>query len=478
MAASSTLHPSVAAEASTEHLVRRWLDDALSALGQDGAEAPVRARAVDDLEAILAHRAAELACTDAATSAALVVCLVEAAARRGWVPATSAALGTHVLRMLGVRSTTPIGTPIGQLSTPCLVLDRDRLDANLERMRGRAQALDVRLRPHIKTTKSIDIARRAVGPGGPLTVSTLREAEHFARHGFTDLTYAVAIVPDRLDRVARLSASGVRVGLFVECPAVAAALAAHPGCFEAWIEVDCGEDRTGVRSTEAVVAIGRILQQAPRCRLRGVATHGGHSYAARSTEAVVAIAEQERVAAVRAAQALRSVGIPCPEVSVGSTPTAVHAVHLEGVTEFRPGVYTLGDLFQAGIDSLSVDDIACSVLTTVLSHRPRSGRVVIDAGGLALSKDRSTAGRAFDAGYGRLAHAESGALIDGLMVASVHQEHGEVVAQEAVSAEQLPVGSRLRVLPNHICMTAAQYDCYHVIADGHVVAVWPRVNGW
>jgi len=380
--------------------------------------------------------------------------------------------------MLGVRATVPIGTPIGRLPTPCLVLDQGRLDANLERMRSRARSLDVRLRPHIKTSKSVDVALRAVGPDGPLTVSTLREAEHFVRHGFTDITYAVAIVPDRLDRVARLGAGGARVGLFVEGRAVAEAIAAHPGCFEAWIEVDCGEDRTGVHSTEAVVAIGRVLHQAPRCRLRGIATHGGHSYAARSTAARVAIAEQERAAAVRAAEALRSAGIPCPEVSVGSTPTAVHAAHLDGITEFRPGVYTLGDLFQAGIESLCIDDIACSVLTTVLSHRSRSGRVVVDAGGLALSKDRSTAGRPFDAGYGLLADAVSGTVLEGLQVASVHQEHGEVVGPGPLSPDRFPVGSRLRVLPNHICMTAAQYDCYHVVSDGCLVAVWPRINGW
>ena len=179
-----------------------------------------------------------------------------------------------------------------------------------------------------------------------------------------------------------------------------------------------------------------------------------------------------------AAEALRAAGIRCPEVSVGSTPTAVHAAHLRGVTEMRPGVYVLGDLFQAGIGSHGIDDIACSVLSTVLSHRAASGRVVIDAGGLALSKDRSTAGRSFDAGYGRLADAVSGAVMDGLRVDSVHQEHGEVVAEGDLPLDRLAVGTRVRVLPNHICMTAAQYDRYHVIEDGRVVAVWPRVNGW
>ena len=382
----------------------------------------------------------------------------------------------HLLRLLGADPAPVAGGSIEALRTPCLVLDKQRLVSNLERMSARARALDVCLRPHIKTAKSVDIACLAVGEGGPLTVSTLREAEHFAAHGFADLVYAVAIVPDRLDRVARLGAQGARVQLFVENLDAARAVVAHPGRFEVLVELDSGEDRTGVQDQDTLLAVARLLHGAPNTRLLGVATHGGHSYQARTVQQRVAVAEQERRVAVEAAELLRSAGMPCPVVSVGSTPTAVHARHLDGVTEARPGVYTLGDLFQAGIGSLDLDDIACSVLATVVSHRRSAQRLVIDAGGLALSKDRSTAGWPFDAGYGLLADAQSGELLEGLRVEGVHQEHGEVTGP--IPWERLPVGARVRVLPNHICMTAAMYDRYHVVEGGRVGAVWPRVNGW
>jgi len=407
--------------------------------------------------------------------------LIEAhcAALTGHTEARLQSIDSELHRLLDLRHAPPAGTPVSELPTPCLVLDQSRLDSNLARMRQRADDLGVQLRPHIKTTKSAAVATHAVGPEGPLTVSTLREAEYFAAHGFTDLTYAVAIIPDRLDRVAAITASGVRVALFVESVAVARALVDHPGTFDVFIELDCGEDRTGVQESTALLTIATLLHSAPRCVLRGVATHGGHSYGAHTHAERAAVAEQERRVAVEAAETLRQAGVPCPEVSVGSTPTAVHAAHLTGVTEMRPGVYTLGDLFQAGIGSHTLDDIACSVLATVLSHRRAAGTVVIDAGGLALSKDRSTAGRPFDADYGLLADAHTGAILPGLRVASVHQEHGMVTCTTGEMCwDRLPVGSRVRVLPNHICMTAAMYGHYHVVLDGRLETIWRRTNGW
>lgn len=468
-------------------LMRRWpgvyraLDALPSARCRERFES-LRHQAARGGQAMLESHPTEHSAVDPAATARMCVLLADGLARSHGPDDDPSAIGgevlDHLMRLVGAHAAAmdcADGT-VHTLSTPALVLDRARLARNLDRMAHRARHLGVRLRPHIKTTKSVHVARLAVGPGGPLTVSTLREAEHFADHGFTDLVYAVAIVPDRLDRVARLTRRGVRVQLFVENIEVAGAIAAHSAHFETLVEVDSGEDRTGVQGPDDLLAIARVLHASPHTTLRGVATHGGHSYGVRSHKARVAIAEQERSVAVGAAQTLRQAGLPCPIVSVGSTPTAVHAAHLQGVTELRPGVYTLGDLFQAGIGSQAVDDIACSVLATVLSHRRASGRLIIDAGGLALSKDRSTAGWPFDAGYGLLADAVTGEVLEGLRVDSVHQEHGEVVGP--IPWDRFPVGARVRVLPNHICMTAASYDRYHVLDGADVTAVWPRINGW
>ncbi len=215
--------------------------------------------------------------------------------------------------------------------------------------------------------------------------------------------------------------------------------------------------------------------------LRGVLSHAGESYGVSGEEAHAAFAERERSAAVRAAEALRAAGLPCPVVSVGSTPTAHNARDLTGVTEVRAGVYVFFDLVMAGIGVCSTDDIALSVLTTVIGHQRERGWILIDAGWMALSRDRGTASQAVDQGYGLVCDIE-GRVVGDLIVSAANQEHG-IVALRPGSTGVLPefaVGTRLRILPNHACATAAQFDDYAVLrADKDApLAHWPRFGGW
>ncbi|MCT4371244.1 DSD1 family PLP-dependent enzyme, partial [Yangia mangrovi] len=180
------------------------------------------------------------------------------------------------------------------------------------------------------------------------------------------------------------------------------------------------------------------------------------------------------------AEALRGAGLPCPVVSVGSTPTAHAARDLSGVTELRAGVYMFFDLVMAGIDVCTVDDIALSVLTTVIGHQEAKGWVMVDAGWMALSRDRGTAAQAVDQGYG-LVCDEAGRVIPDLIVTAANQEHGIVSLRpgSAASLPELPLGTRLRILPNHACATAAQHDRYHLLpAEPGPLQVWPRFGGW
>ena len=209
--------------------------------------------------------------------------------------------------------------------------------------------------------------------------------------------------------------------------------------------------------------------------LEGVLCHAGHSYHCSGGDEIRAVAEEERSGAVLAATRLREAGLPCPVVSVGSTPTAVHAADLTGVTEMRPGVYMFGDLDQVGIGSCGVDDIALTVLATVIGHNTRAERILTDAGGLAMSKDVSAGEHLASCGYGMIVGHE------GLYVDSVHQEHGLIAAVDGGPPpyEMLPIGSQVRILPNHACMTAAAHGRYHVVDDRlEVVDVWDRINGW
>ncbi|MEQ8586500.1 MAG: alanine racemase [Thalassobaculaceae bacterium] len=376
---------------------------------------------------------------------------------------------------------------LGDLPTPCLVLDRSKMERNLARMRGRAETLGVRLRPHCKTAKSAEVARRALASEtGPITVSTMREAQYFADHGFSDITLAVGISPSRLAQAAQLRARGIDLAVTTDNPVIASeivkAAEAHGVVFAVMIEVDVGEHRGGIDARSAdLLEIAGILRAGGQ-EVRGILAHAGHTYSCSDPEAVADIAETERVGAVLAAERLRQAGHACPVVSVGSTPGALFARSLDGVTEMRPGVYMFMDLFQSGVGCCGLEDIAVTVMASVTNLRPESGMAHIDAGALALSKDRSTQGQSRDCGFGLLTDA-FGRPLPGLTVEAVHQEHGRIAGVGADPAV-LPIGSRVHVLPNHVCMTAAMYDRYAVVdglADGMrqpVVAFWDRVNGW
>ncbi|HUR93551.1 MAG TPA: alanine racemase [Gemmatimonadales bacterium] len=378
---------------------------------------------------------------------------------------------------------------LDDLPTPSLVLDLDRLERNCDRMIRRAAELGVRLRPHMKTAKSVDVGRLATREGSAgVTVSTLAEAAHFAEAGFGDITYAVGIAGHKVGPLAELQRrTGARISLLADTVAAVEDVARHAEAvgerFALMIEIDCGGGRGGVSADGAELpAIGAAVRASAWLSLAGVLTHAGQSYGATSVEAIRRIAEEERVAVTRAADRLRAAGIEVPVVSVGSTPTALHARSLPGVTEMRPGVYTLFDLAQVALGSCTVDDIAVSVLTTVIGHNPRAGRMLIDAGALALSKDVSGNKGGRTVGYGLVCPATGGRPADGLVVADVHQEHGLVACEGAAEGleARYPVGTRVRILPNHACLMAAPYDRYHLVrgTDARVEGVWAKITGW
>ena len=365
---------------------------------------------------------------------------------------------------------------LDDLPTPCLVLDRAIMQRNLATMAAALARHAVPLRPHMKTAKSIEVARLALaGQPGGITVSTLAEAEYFAGHGINDILYAVGITPGKLDQVAKLNANGTAVAVITDDPDTAAAIAAHPTPPRALIEIDTGEERGGVGPDDpALLAIAERLGG----QLAGVMTHAGHSYAGRGVEDMVRIAEAERAGIVRAAERLRAAGHAAPIVSMGSSPTARHAASLAGVSEVRAGVYMFGDLFQAEIHTHAVADIAVTVLASVIGRRPARNRLLIDAGGLALSKDRSTEAAPLDYGFGLMLDARGRPAYGHAIVRQAYQEHG-VVEMGATAPADLPVGAKVRIAPNHTCMTAAAHDRYHIVEGGdEVVAIWTRVNGW
>ncbi len=368
-----------------------------------------------------------------------------------------------------------------ELRTPALLLDRAKLEANLARMAARAKELGVNLRPHMKTAKSVEVARLATkGQFGGITVSTLAEAAYFAEAGFSDILYGVGITPDKLADVGSLQSQGARIVMILDsldCARGAAERAAAlNGPFAFLIEIDCGQHRTGLLPNDGeVLEIARILDQAENCEFAGVMTHAGHSYDCTSIAEIKAVAEDERAAVVAAAELIRAAGLSCEIVSVGSTPTALHAESLDGVTEMRPGVFVFGDLFQNSIHSCDLGDLALSVLTSVIGWRQDEGRAMIDAGFMALSKDLGAPDENGEFAYG-LAVAQDGTPLSGApRVRQLNQEHGFLPGLQEAPA----IGQRFRILPNHACATAAHYDRYYVIdQNGQVIDTWLRTSGW
>ena len=380
-------------------------------------------------------------------------------------------------------------TPIelDALQTPTLLLARDRMRANIERMARRMSSLGCVLRPHTKTHKSIDVLRdvEALSALGGVTVSTLHEARYFFDYGQKDILYAVGMTPSKVSDAAALINDGCVLKVITDNAAMVELLAREAQreavALPLLIELDVDGHRSGVNpdGTE-LLEVAYAIDDAEYLRLTGVMTHAGGSYNCRSFDGVKAHARQERDRAVSAAERIRAAGLECPVVSIGSTPTACVIDGLAGVTEMRPGVYTFFDLFQAGLGVASIDDIAISVLTTVIGHQKEKGWVIVDGGWMAMSRDRGTASQEMDQGYGLVCALDGEPLIDVIM-GGANQEHGIIRAREGeapLDITRFPVGSKWRVLPNHACATAAQYKEYSVIESGRVIAQWPRINGW
>lgn len=371
------------------------------------------------------------------------------------------------------------------LDTPAAVIDVPRMQHNIRRMQSRMDALGVRFRPHVKTSKCVEVARAQIEAGAAgITVSTLKEAARFFDDGVTDILYAVGMVASKLPAALALRRRGCDLKILTDSIASAQAIVAFGAefgeTFNVWIEIDTDGHRSGIApEDDALLDVARVLHEGG-ATLGGVMTHAGSSYDVDTPDALAAIAEQERAGCVRAATRLRDAGLPCPVVSVGSTPTALTAAHLDGVTEVRAGVYVFFDLVMHNIGVCTTDELALSVLTTVIGHQPEKGWAIVDAGWMAMSRDRGTQKQKRDFGYGQVCRID-GSLLPGYQLSGANQEHG-ILSREGEPdldiVARFPIGTLLRILPNHACATGAQFPEYHAIAPDRELAVWSRLHGW
>jgi len=371
------------------------------------------------------------------------------------------------------------------LNTPAALIDIARMKHNIEQMQQRMNALGVHFRPHVKTTKCMQVVQAQLDAGARgITVSTLKEAEQFFAGGILDIVYAVGMAPAKLPQALALRQQGCDLKIVADSVTCAEAIVTFGrelgACFEVWIEIDVDGHRSGIAPDDAVLLeVATILCKGDML-LGGVMAHAGSSYDYDTDEALVRIAEQERAGCVQAAQRIRDAGLPCKVVSIGSTPTALRAEHLEGVTEVRAGVYVIFDLVMHNVGVNDATEIALSVLTTVIGHQKEKGWAIVDAGWMAMSRDRGTQRQKRDFGYG-LVCREDGQVLDGYLLSGANQEHGIISLDGSPDHEierRFPIGTRLRILPNHACATGAQHPVYQAMAADGSIETWPRFYGW
>ena len=371
-----------------------------------------------------------------------------------------------------------MGARITEIPTPALLIELERLMRNINSAATRASELGVALRPHVKTHKCIEIAalQRRRGARG-LTVSTLIEAEVFAEAGFDDLTLAVPLSPDKVPAVIDL-ARRTTLRVLVDDTATFETLerASDFRCVpvHVWLKVDCGYHRAGVDpDTDTTLELATRISRSDALRFDGLLTHAGHAYATQGEpERRREIAFAERDTMLRLAKKLRDAGVTVPNLSLGSTPTFACIDHLDGIDEVRPGNYVFYDLSQVALGSCELEEIAVSVLATVISHPPGAERAVIDAGALALSKDSGPEGQL--SRWGAISADPATTEPDeALALDAISQEHGIVRPTPPRGLDQrLPVGAKLRITPNHSCLTAACFDEVYVVDGLEIVDCW------
>jgi len=351
---------------------------------------------------------------------------------------------------------------IEDLDTPVVLIDLDKTERNIARMAQHASAAGVALRPHGKTHKVPEVARMQLRAGAKgLTLAKVGEAEVFVAAGIDDIFLAYPIVGGR--KAERLLALADKARLIVGADSEAGArslsdvFAKAGRTLDVRVKVDVGLHRVGVEPKDAR-ALAEKIAAMPGLRLRGVFTHAGQGYHCDTEDGIAAVGKHEAETLSEVARELRAAGLPCEDVSVGSTPTAVHAMRAD-VTEARPGTYVYYDATQTNLGICTLDDCAITVLATVVSV-PAADRAVLDAGSKMLSSDPL---RPKPVAHGFLLGRESRVL-------RLSEEHGVV---GVVPGESFRVGDRVQVIPNHACVVSNLQDKVYAVRKGRVEAEWP-----
>lgn len=354
--------------------------------------------------------------------------------------------------------------------TPAVVLDLNVARRNIARAAGLAREHGVALRPHVKTHKSLRLAalQQAAGAAG-FTAAKPSEAAVFLRAGLP-VTVAYPVLRPEAVRMLLDAAGEGEVRFVVDSMPGLHALSGEAQrlgrTVPAYMELDVGLRRCGVApDSPGALALATALTRAPGVRFLGLLSHAGQAYAARGAAEVRAVAAAERAAVAGFADRLERLGIAVPERSVGSTPTVFLHDGFAGLTEARPGNYVFMDLIQVALGVAQPADVALQVLATVVSAN--AAWAIVDAGSKVLSSDGAPHGAGTVQGHGLAIPLRGGSARP---VVRLSEEHG-FVAQDP--AEPLPVGARVRIVPNHACPVANLADACLAVDGTGATERWP-----
>ncbi len=352
----------------------------------------------------------------------------------------------------------PVDLSDTDLDTPAVLVDLDVLDSNIERMQAFANRQGFALRPHVKSHKSLAVARRQLEAGATgLCVATASEAQVMAASDTPDVMVAYPLVgPRKLERLDELAADG-RLTLVTDSVEVTEGYRRYANSLgkviRVLVEVDTGMHRAGaepggVQKVAVDVARGSGLEFA------GIVTHAGHAHDVPGREDIVRVARDEAATMGAVRESLEAIGLEVATVSAGSTITSPYLQPGDGITEIRPGTYVYNDLRTLGRYACAPEMIAASVLSTVVSIN--GSRVTLDAGSKTLTTTWDP-----DYGYGQIVEHPDATF------SRLSEEHGVLSLPRADGSVR--VGDRVRVLPVHVCVWMDLQPEIYGIRQGRIV---------
>jgi len=349
------------------------------------------------------------------------------------------------------------------VDTPALLIDRQKMLNNIEKMQTLADSAGVKLRPHTKTHKIPEIAllQQKEGATG-IAVAKISEAEVMCEAGIDDIQIANIIVgEDKISRLLFLHSKLQKLSCNVDSLEAAKTLSdifeSEGKWLDVYIEINSGHNRSGLKHYNEIYNLSKFIQDSPGLNLIGLFTHAGHAYSAESREQISEIGVYEGEFLREIALRLMNERILIPNISIGSTPTAEFCSKVEGVTEIRPGNYVFYDMIQVSLDSCTINECALTVKATVIS-KPDKGRVIIDAGAKALSIDKGVSAEMSPQGHGYV-------IGKNCIIERVSEEHG-IITHEG---EQFTIGEKLSIIPNHACVVMNLFDSAYLVDGNKIV---------